>query len=88
MAEDWSMMKNRSDTAAHLLLTLLSSAETDTPIKASHLLVELGIDRSSLVRSLQRLADRGLVDPKRLRLTLPGLAVAAGLRRQQQALAA
>ncbi|HET9953505.1 MAG TPA: winged helix-turn-helix transcriptional regulator [Polyangiaceae bacterium] len=60
----------------------LMSAET-LPITRSVLARRLGLTGSALQQHLLELERRGFIDGRRLRLTLPGLALAVSMRRRR-----
>ncbi len=63
-----------------LLVTLLDFAQTDVRASVAHLAFEMHLPRRTVANGLNRLAQRGLIDPGACRLTMVGLVAAASLR--------
>ena len=76
-------MQTRHDAARVLRAIFVDSSDT-RPLSRSRLSLRLRLPTVELTAAIDLLAARGLVDPARLRLTLPGLAVAAALGRRQE----
>lgn len=70
-----------SPSLAVLQLIFVMSAET-LPITRSVLANRLGLTGSALQEHLLVLERRGLIDARRLRLTLPGLALAVSMSKR------
>jgi hypothetical protein len=73
------MIQNR--LSRRLLKLLFVSCQRDESIDFMDLCAGCRARPYALLRALHALADGGLVDPRRLRLTLAGLAVASALVR-------
>lgn len=67
--------------ALHLIFVLSSSASA---LSRPRLEQRLGVSAAELADVLTELGGLGLLDLRRLRLTFPGLAVAAALRESQE----
>lgn len=65
---------------ARVLVTMLDHAQVSRPPGRTRLARLLGVDALEVERALERLGRQGLVDPSRVRLTFPGLVVAASAR--------
>ncbi len=72
-----------SDPRARLLINLLSASQQDETIDVFTLGEGSGLSLYQVLKHLNTLAEAGLVDARRLRLTLQGLAVAASLARSE-----
>jgi Mn-dependent DtxR family transcriptional regulator len=68
-----------NSTEQDVLQALFALARDDRPADLSIVATELGLSCVAADEVLERLSRRGLVDPDRVRLTLPGLALAVAM---------
>jgi hypothetical protein len=70
--------------SARLLLALFDMLQSQEPVELFSLSETAGLNLYRTLAELQKLGERGFVDPRRLQLTLSGLAVAAALDRRSK----
>lgn len=70
--------------SARLLLALFDMLQSREPVELFSLAETAGLNLYRTLAELQKLGEKGFVDPRRLQLTLSGLAVAAALDRRSR----
>lgn len=74
--------------SARLLLALFNMLQSREPVELFSLSEAAGLNLYRTLAEVQKLGEKGFVDPRRLRLTLSGLAVAAALDRRSKLMGA